>query len=179
MPAGRPADPQRRERVLAAATDYVLEHGLDDLSLRPLATALGTSPRMLLYDFDSKSELVRALVESVRARLARMAAAAYTDRSSSRAVVEALWGWLIDPSHAGYVRLFAQLQVVAVNHPEYRRQVGGPVPRKELQAATQASRAEIVLIDSTLHALAIRRLGESEPEVVDAAFEAFLTTVRT
>ncbi|MFJ2864416.1 hypothetical protein [Kitasatospora sp. NPDC087314] len=34
--------------------------GLAGLSLRPLAAALGTSPRMLLYDFGSKQELERA-----------------------------------------------------------------------------------------------------------------------
>ena len=48
----------RQVRTLDKAADYVLEHGLEGLSLRPLAAALGTSPRMLLYDFESKERLV-------------------------------------------------------------------------------------------------------------------------
>jgi AcrR family transcriptional regulator len=52
----------RRDEVTAAATDYVLEHGLVGLSLRPLAAQLGTSDRMLLYHFASKDDLVAAVL---------------------------------------------------------------------------------------------------------------------
>ena len=38
----------RRDELLSRATDYVLEHGLIGLSLRPLAAELGTSDRMLV-----------------------------------------------------------------------------------------------------------------------------------
>lgn len=48
----------RREQLAEAATDYVLENGLIDLSLRPLAAALGTSDRMLIYHFGTKESLV-------------------------------------------------------------------------------------------------------------------------
>jgi len=44
----------------------VLDHGLEDLSLRPLASGLGTSARMLVYHFGSREGLLRALVMSVR-----------------------------------------------------------------------------------------------------------------
>ncbi len=52
----------RREELVAGATDYALEHGLVGLSLRPLAAALGTSDRMLLYHLGSKDELVVAVI---------------------------------------------------------------------------------------------------------------------
>jgi AcrR family transcriptional regulator len=52
----------RRDEVTSAATDYVLEHGLVGLSLRPLAAELGTSDRMLLYHFASKDDLVAAVL---------------------------------------------------------------------------------------------------------------------
>src|SRR6478609_3812454 len=57
-----PRETARRDEVAQAATDYVLEHGLVGLSLRPLAAALGTSDRMLLYHFDSKDDLVAAVL---------------------------------------------------------------------------------------------------------------------
>lgn len=53
---------RRRNAVAQAATDYVLEHGLVGLSLRPLAAALGTSDRMLLYHFDGKDDLVATVL---------------------------------------------------------------------------------------------------------------------
>jgi AcrR family transcriptional regulator len=53
---------RRRDEVAQAATDYVLEHGLVGLSLRPLAARLGTSDRMLLYHFDGKDDLVSTVL---------------------------------------------------------------------------------------------------------------------
>src|SRR5256886_14890487 len=66
----RPPDPERRNRTLAQVADYVLEHGLESVSLRPLAAALGTSTRMLLYDFGSKEALLDEALAEIRRRLA-------------------------------------------------------------------------------------------------------------
>ncbi len=55
-------DPERREAWTREATDYVLAEGLIGLSLRPLAAALGTSDRMLLYHFGTKDDLVAAVL---------------------------------------------------------------------------------------------------------------------
>lgn len=52
----------RREALAEAATDYVLDHGIIGLSLRPLAAALGTSDRMLLYHFRDKDDLVATVL---------------------------------------------------------------------------------------------------------------------
>ena len=52
----------RRVELAEAATDHVLEHGLIGLSLRPLAAALGTSDRMLLYHFADKDDLVATVL---------------------------------------------------------------------------------------------------------------------
>jgi AcrR family transcriptional regulator len=59
-----PRDTTRREQLLEQATDYVLEHGLIGLSLRPLAAEIGTSDRMLLYHFADKDDLVAAVLTS-------------------------------------------------------------------------------------------------------------------
>ena len=52
----------RRDVLAEAATDYVLEHGIIELSLRPLAAAIGTSDRMLLYHFRDKDDLVATVL---------------------------------------------------------------------------------------------------------------------
>ncbi|MGW3949754.1 TetR/AcrR family transcriptional regulator [Streptomyces sp. NPDC004752] len=56
----------RRTELLDACYAYLLEHGLLGLSLRPLAAATGTSPRVLLYLFGSKDELLRELLARAR-----------------------------------------------------------------------------------------------------------------
>lgn len=54
----------RREELAVRATDYALAHGLIGLSLRPLAAALGTSDRMLLYHFTDKDDLVATILRT-------------------------------------------------------------------------------------------------------------------
>ena len=68
IPEQRAPASERRRRLAEAATDYVLENGLIGLSLRPLAAALGTSDRMLLYHFSGKDDLVATLLHTSNER---------------------------------------------------------------------------------------------------------------
>ena len=52
----------RRDDLLDRVTDHVLERGLIGLTLRPVAAAIGTSDRMLIYHFGSRDALVSAVV---------------------------------------------------------------------------------------------------------------------
>lgn len=52
----------RHEELLELATDHVLAHGLTGLTLRPLARAIGTSDRMLVYHFGDRDSLVTEVV---------------------------------------------------------------------------------------------------------------------
>jgi AcrR family transcriptional regulator len=63
-----PRETRRRDELAAAATDYVLAHGLLGVSLRPMAAALGTSDRMLLYHFTSKDDLVATVLRVANER---------------------------------------------------------------------------------------------------------------
>ncbi|HLR44115.1 MAG TPA: TetR/AcrR family transcriptional regulator, partial [Brevibacterium sp.] len=56
----------RKTELLEAAYEYVLRHGLGEMSLRPLAAAIGSSPRVLLYLFGSKEGLIRMLLARAR-----------------------------------------------------------------------------------------------------------------
>lgn len=57
----------RRGEVLRAATEHALDHGLDDLTLRKVAQAVGVSHATLVHHFDSKERLVAEIVELVLA----------------------------------------------------------------------------------------------------------------
>src|SRR6476469_7944061 len=102
----RPPDTERRARTLAAAADYVLEHGLERLSLRPLATALGTSTRMLLYDFESKERLVDEILAEIRRREEGLLGDLQAAAGTSAETLEAVWAWVSAPEREPFVRLF-------------------------------------------------------------------------
>src|SRR5213078_1955903 len=103
----RPVNPNRRAETLARAAEYVLEHGLAGLSLRPLAAELGTSPRMLLYDFGSKEELVRDVLAEIRHREAELLDA------DVRTLAE-VWHWIAAPAREPFLRLFFEVYVEAI-----------------------------------------------------------------
>lgn len=85
----------KRDDLTEAATDYVLEHGLIGLSLRPLAAELGTSDRMLIYHFGSKDELVAAVLATSNERSMAFITAMKPSASLRDAVLD-LWSTYSD-----------------------------------------------------------------------------------
>ncbi len=59
----------KRGALIDKLADHVLADGLLHASLRPLAKAVGTSDRMLLYYFKDKDELVEAVLDRIVARI--------------------------------------------------------------------------------------------------------------
>ena len=85
----------RREELLDRGYRYALEHGRADLSLRPLAAAIGSSPRVLLFLFGSKDGLVRELLARARAdELGYLAGEGAADGEGLGAMLAATWRWL-------------------------------------------------------------------------------------
>jgi AcrR family transcriptional regulator len=110
----------RRDELLERAYRYVVEHGLSELSLRPLAAAVGSSPRVLLFLFGSKDELIRALLARARAdELAFLRRAQEAGRPDDfAAAVRAIWGWLVDPAHRPMLVLWVQAYARSLSEPE-------------------------------------------------------------
>ncbi|MET8427679.1 TetR/AcrR family transcriptional regulator [Nocardia sp. NPDC004860] len=55
-----------RPELLEAATQYVLDHGVSDLSLRPFAQALGVSHATLIHHFATKQALINEVLGRIR-----------------------------------------------------------------------------------------------------------------
>ena len=104
---------QRRDELLSAATDYVLEHGLIGLSLRPLATALDTSDRMLIYHFGSKDELVAAVIEASNARSLVIVAGLPPARGVA-AAVRLLWQAMLGPDLEACQRVYTEASALGL-----------------------------------------------------------------
>lgn len=114
MPPRTP-DEAHRADLLERALDYVCERGLAELSLRPLAKALGTSPRVLLYYFGSKDDLVVELVRRGRARQREaMAHLKLTSGLSAREVTRTLWRHYSSPQFEPLMRLFFEVYALAL-----------------------------------------------------------------
>lgn len=79
-----------RQDLLDRATDHVLAEGLIGLSLRPLAAALGTSDRMLIYHFGSRDALVSQIVVN-SGRRSQAVVDALPGARSIRSGVNKLW----------------------------------------------------------------------------------------
>ncbi len=108
----------RRAELLERAYAYVLDHGIGELSLRPLAGAIGSSPRVLLFLFGSKEGLVRALLE--RARVEELA---FLDgaRPSGRdlpGLVRATWEWLVAGAHRPLLTLWLECYARSLVEPD-------------------------------------------------------------
>lgn len=59
----------KRSQLIDQLSDHVLVDGLLNASLRPLAKAVGTSDRMLLYYFKDKNDLIEAVLDRIAARI--------------------------------------------------------------------------------------------------------------
>jgi AcrR family transcriptional regulator len=154
----RPVNPTRRAEVLAAAADYVLTYGLAGLSLRPLAKALGTSPRMLLYDFGSKEQLVADVLAEIRRREERLLDAEVH-------TLEEVWRWISAPEREAFLRLFFEVYVEAMKR-------GDASPFVEDWLAFLASRvdeATATLLIAVIRGLLLDRLATGDKKRTDAA----------
>ncbi|MET7639535.1 TetR/AcrR family transcriptional regulator [Streptomyces sp. NPDC005438] len=113
-----PTSPRKAE-LLDAAYQYALTHGLTGLSLRPLAQAVGSSPRVLLFLFGSKDGLVRALLTRARAEeLDLLDAVRREEPADLCATARRLWQWLAAAEHRGLLTLWVEAYATSLVAPE-------------------------------------------------------------
>jgi AcrR family transcriptional regulator len=116
----RPPDPRIRARLLNQAADYVLAHGLADSTLRPLAKALKTNARMLVYHFGSREELMRDVLVCIRAREDARIQAWFRAGKTPRTMPQFLrWFWrrLSTTQATPALRLLFELYALALRNP--------------------------------------------------------------
>jgi AcrR family transcriptional regulator len=165
----RSVDPQRRDQLLQAAVDYAVEHGLVDLTLRPLAQALGVRPNTLVHHFGSKEELLSAVLNGVRDRLRTMRAQIASGAEQDPR--EAVWAWTSSDQRLSFFRSFFEAYGLALRQPEsfrpfLERVVSDWLPR------TDAAEATLEL--AVMRGLLLDLLTTGERERVQSAFELYL-----
>lgn len=109
----------RKQELVDGLISYLMKHGLADLSLRPMAAAVGTSARLLIFHFGTKEELLAEVLQEMQARLRR----SFTNlsaRSSSRrgSMLRVFWDWALEKKNFNYLCLLYQLHVLALQSPK-------------------------------------------------------------
>ena len=116
----RPPNPGIRARLRDQAVNYVLSHGVGDLTLRPLARALKTNARMLVYHFGSREGLMREILSRLRELEDARIQAWFQSGEKPRTMPEFLsWYWnrLSAPRARPAVRLIFELYALALKNP--------------------------------------------------------------
>ena len=115
----RTASETRPAELLDAIVGYLVRHGVAELSLRPLAKAVKSSPRVLLYYYGSKEEMVvKALArlrERQRGTFSGLREAKY-DRPSD--ACRAIWQQMSAPQSELLFKFFFETYAMALRHPK-------------------------------------------------------------
>jgi AcrR family transcriptional regulator len=152
----------RRAEWTEAATDYVLEHGLIGLSLRPLAADLGTSDRMLLYHFGSKDELVAAVLLASNER-STAHVRAMEPSADLRHAVHDLWAAMLIPQVDRCSRLYVEAAALGL----LGKEPYATVVREANEHWTSA------MVDHLVRSGVRRPLARRATRIIDAAFMGF------
>ena len=104
----RTPDVEMKRLLLDQVVAYLATHGLGDMSLRPMAAALSTSPNRLVHHFGSKQDLLTAaLQQATRIQTAVRDGWLKSDpKMTKTAELRQWWKWLNDsPANLAITRL--------------------------------------------------------------------------
>jgi AcrR family transcriptional regulator len=113
----RTVDETRPIELLDAIVAYLVKHGIAEVSLRPLAKAVGSSPRVLLYYFGSKEKMlaqaIRRLRERQRSSFGKLRDAQYENPSDA---CRAIWREMSTPGALAVFQLSLETFTLALRH---------------------------------------------------------------
>jgi AcrR family transcriptional regulator len=188
-------DSARKQELLEAAYQHVLGTGLADMSLRPLARDIGSSPRVLLFLFGSKDGLVRALLTRAREEELRYLAGLRDERGGLAATGRDVWAWLANPAHRSLLALWVEgyaRSLLGEPGPwaDFGRDTvrdwldlltgqggGGEAGEDSKGGSEQAAEAERTLLLAVLRGALLDLLATGDTERVTRAVERHLSTV--
>ena len=124
----RLVDVDHRVQLLDAVVGYLAEHGLANVSLRPMASQLGVSVNALVHHFGSKDDLIVAALRRTET-VQRDVEAQWLDRRpelSQADLLRAWWRWITaTPQNLAIVRLGIEAAALDATVTGLPRQVRG------------------------------------------------------
>ena len=114
----RTTDLANRERLFQSVLQYVLQHGVSGLSLRPLSAAVGVSPRLVLYHFGSKEALVAQVLKRAGDAQRAMVAQLQAKYAGSIEGCREIWALISAPAALASMKLFFEVYGLALRDPD-------------------------------------------------------------
>lgn len=181
----RVALPERRAKLLDEVVDYILSNGLAGLSLRPLAAGVNTSPRMLLYFFGSKAQLISEALARIRLRQSADFVRAMSGRGGREERLLSVWSAWSSPRTGQFWRFCFGVYGLALQDPRQyavflRRFIGEWVaPLEQALCAAgfprQRARSLATLALAAMRGLQLDLLATGGRARVNAAFREMLS----
>lgn len=174
----------RKQELVEAVIGYLLEHGLADLSLRPLAAAAGTSARLLIYHFGSKEQLLAEVLATLQGRLRDSFSEVLATCPPGEAPIRIFWQAATSRRNFASWKLLYELQILAAQNPKsYARYlqrnsrdwielVQGVLP------ATERTAAVATLLVAVFDGLFLELMSTGDRKRTGQALDEFIRIVR-
>lgn len=179
---GRTSDPTIKSVLLEKILDYLIENGIQGLSLRPLAKAIGTNARMLNYHFGSKENMIVEVLAYVQSYQMNLLAQRPSPNSDMCIELENLWQWFTSEEIFPITKLFLEVEAQSLNNIEDYRSFA----RKTFHLWEEflESRFELLdedtisLIVATITGLLLVKHISPDDSKVDKSYQAFVELVK-
>ncbi len=115
-PAARAKAPRtagRREELIQKIIAYMADHGIDELSYRKLADALGVSHYTLVYHFGKKDELLTEVIHAIE----RSEWGLFGNGNFSAEAQTKEWEWGLRPENQPKLRLIFEAAMLEARSP--------------------------------------------------------------
>lgn len=177
----RTPDLARRRQLLDALIEEFAAGGIGDRSLREVATAVGTSHRMLLHHFGSREELLLAIVQGVERRQMTLLPELPAGPAASFA---AMWADVRRPELRHLERLFFECYArAAQGEKPFAGMVPGAVndwlTEVEVVADGPFESAKVRLGLAVVRGLLLDLVATNDEAGVEAAAQAFIELLAT
>jgi AcrR family transcriptional regulator len=173
----------RKVELLDAALRYLVEHGVADASLRPMAAQLGTSPRILMFHFKSKERLLEEVFEELNNRLQNSLKAMAGQGANQQGVpsLKRFWQWGSRKENLPYLRLLYEAHIVALQNPQeygrYLRKVSGDWQATALGLMSPSLKSPVMasLCIAVFDGLMLELMGGGEIRHLTGALDLFIS----
>ena len=178
---GRNPDSELKANLLQAVLQYLLEHSIQGLSLRPLAKAIGTNARMLIYHFGSKEQMIVQALELAQQLQLEALQKSPRPEANSKAELLYLWTWFSSDEFLAFGKLLFEVEVLSINgDPHYQafatNILEGWVSFIESRfEACDSTTANVIV--NTFSGLLLDLLVTKDTERINASFHAFATLI--
>lgn len=174
-----------RQRLLERAIAHIAQRGVSDLSLRELGAAIGTSHRMLIHHFGSKTGLWVEVIRAVEGRQRDALSAVVVDPLADPAgAMRAWWKHISAPALWPNERLFFEIYGQALQGRPGTTELLDGIVDDWLEPATAmnvargmepaAARAHARLGVAVTRGLLLDLLATGDRAAVDAAIEQWI-----